>query len=203
MKLIQDFPFLVNGDVFILRIHNSSATIWQRRSDGNHLLFRIPPPFSDAFGCIQEWELKPATGQQILRLDFLFRIAQPPSTGFEGVAYHCNMRSALSGGLDGSVNRNLQRYYVVDHIFTDDEARSILNNLQYYEQPHHPDYHWTQFLNQTENRDGPVARIEVAELIDTLDHYPASTLSDSALRQLQEIRYRRNHSRSGKSFLSK
>ena len=70
--------------------------------------------------------------------------------------------------------------------------------MHYNTQPNHPDYHWTQFLRQANPDNGPVARIEIAELIDNLDQYPSRDLSDSALRQLHELRYRRRH-----SYLSK
>ena len=167
------------------------------------MLFKLPPPFDDSFGCTQEWELNARTNEQVLRLDFMFRLSQPPSTQFGGVPYHCNLRSALSGGMDGQINRDVQRHYVVPHIFTENESQTIMHQIGFYQAVNHADEHWADFLNQVSVQEPPVAKIEVAELIDTLDQYPAASLSDSALQQLHQLRYQRRHRRFGKLFSKK
>ena len=129
LKLTRDYPFVEQGDIFLLRVSGTSTTVWQRRVTGSVLLFKVPPPFDDAFGCVSEWEFNTQTHTQCLRLDFLFRLTQPPAATFEGVPYHCNLRSALSGGADRTLDCELQRIYRIHNVFTPDERRSLLQSL--------------------------------------------------------------------------
>ena len=191
MKTNHEFPFIQPGDVFVLRVGSTGPAIWQRKEGSSALLFNIPPPFNDAFGVSQEWEFNTQTQEQALRLDFMFRLTQAPSTRFESVPYHVNLRSALSGCLDGQVTRELQRSYEVHHIFSDAESSAILDQLDFNRDIHHPDHHWTTFLERVNPENAPVARIEVAELLDTLDQYSSQEISATALSQLQDLRYRR------------
>ena len=191
MKLNHEFPFIQNGDIFILRIGETGPAAWQRQANTSVMLFKLPPPYDDAFGVNQEWEFNTRTQVQVLRLDFLFRITQPPTARFESVPYHVNLRSALSGGFDGQVHRELQRFYTVPHIFTEAESDQILGQLEFNVRSQDPDYNWALFLSRVNPENAPVARIEVAELVDTLDQYSSQEISSTALAQLQDLRYRR------------
>ena len=190
LKLSRDFPFIENGDIFIVRLNGTSSTVWQKRATGSVILFKIPEPFIDAFGCTAEWELNVQTHFQSLRLDFMFRLTQPPATTFEGVPYHHNLRSALSGGVDGTLKRELSRIYRVNHVYSETERRSLMHDLDFYKSTSRVDEKWSNFLSLVDPGT-PVARVEVAELVDTMDTMPPSQFSDNALSNLQFLRYRR------------
>ena len=191
MKLSRDFPFIENGDVYIARLNGTSSTVWQKRASGNVILFKIPDPFVDSFGCSAEWELNVQTQFQTLRLDFMFRLTQPPAATFEGIPYHHNMRSALSGGVDGTLNRELSRIYRVNHVFSEAERRSLMHDLEFYKSNSDADEKWAHFLSQVSTPEAPVARVEVEELVDTMDTIPYSQFSSNALANLHYLRYRR------------
>ena len=196
LKLARDFPFVEQGDVFVLRVAGTSSTIWQRRVTGSVMLFKIPQPFADSFGCTAEWEFNTQTHAQSLRLDFLFRLTQPPAATFEGVPYHCNLRSALSGGVDRTLDCELQRIYRVNHIFKPEERRSLLQDLGFDRLHSDHDAKWIDFIAKV-TPEVPVARVELAEFVDVADSFSPDQLSDNALLNLQYLRYQRRAS-SGK-----
>ena len=165
--------------------------MWQRRASGNVLLFKIPDPFVDSFGCSAEWELNVQTEYQTLRLDFMFRLTQPPAAEFEGIPYHHNMRSALSGGVDGTLNRELSRIYRVNHVYSETERRSLMHELEFHKSHSDADEKWAHFLAQVSTPETPIARVEVEELDDTMDTMPYSQFSSNALANLHYLRYRR------------
>ena len=72
----------------MVRVRNTTATLWQHQVTGPQLLCRLPPPFCDQFATVQEWDLDLRDRSQSLRLDFLSRICMPATTPFESAAFY-------------------------------------------------------------------------------------------------------------------
>ena len=192
LKLNNDFTRILEANLFVVRIRNSNPTVWQRFAHGHRLLFRVPAPFSDAFPTLQEWELDPVSRFQTIRLDFLERLAMPPSTPYESAAYFDKFRAATIGGFNRSVCKEIQRYHMVDRIFTRDEALQVLRELNFFRRVS-SDNGWEQFLAQVESRPAPElsARVVVPELLDSYESIPVANLSAETITTLHDMRHRR------------
>ena len=180
----------------MVRIGNSCPTVWQRCLHGHRLLFRVPAPFVDTFPCLQEWELDRRNHTQRVRLDFLERLAMPPSTPFESAAYFEKYRSATIGGFNRSITKEIQRFHMIDQVFTRDEALVVLRDLDFFKR-RPADDGWTSFLAQVRARPAPElsATVVVPELLDSSESIPVANLSVDTVVQLHDYRHRRYLSR--------
>ena len=124
--------------MFVVRVHASAPTIWQRAGDRLKMLCRLFPPFDDAFCCLQEWELNTQTHQQQVRLDFLHKIVMPSSTRYESPSFFSKYRAATLGGHNYAINKEIQRYHVVNQLYTDQEMQSILNGFSFFQTAANP-----------------------------------------------------------------
>lgn len=180
----------------MVRIGNSNPTVWQRFVHGHRMLFRVPAPFTDSFPTLQEWELDPVRHYQTVRLDFLERLAMPPSTPYESAAFFDKYRAATIGGFTRSVCKEIQRYHMIDSVFSRDESLQILSELNFFKRVSSDDK-WHQFLAQVDARPPPElsARVVVPELLDSSEAIPVANLSAEAITTLHDLRHRRHQQR--------
>ena len=176
----------------MVRVKNSNPTVWQRHAPGHRLLFRVPAPFTDSYPTLQEWELDPDSHFQTVRLDFLERLAMPPTTPYESAAYFDKFRAATIGGFARSVIKEIQRYHMIDKVFTREESLTILRELDFFKRST-SDSGWQQFLVQVDARPAPelAARVVVPELLDTIEQIPVANISAESLSTLHDLRHRR------------
>ena len=188
----NDFTRILEGNLFVVRLRNSNPTVWQRFAHGHRMLFKVPAPFTDSFPTLQEWELDPVSQFQTIRLDFLERIAMPPSTPYESAAFFDKYRSATIGGFNRSISKEIQRFHMVDRIYTRDESLLILRELDFFRRKS-SDNGWEQFLAQVDSRPAPElsARVVVPELLDSYESIPVANLSAETLSTIHDLRHRR------------
>ena len=190
-KLNNDFRRVIDYNLFVVRIQRSYPTLWQRHPQGHRMLFQLPNPFIDAFATMQEWELNTHDGSQCIRLDFLNRIALPPSTPFESPAYFDRLRWATLGGFHASVSKEIQRFHIVEDIFSRDMGYQILRDLNFYHRPQPED--WREyFTTQVTEAQEVSPRVVVSELLDNMDTIPTAHLTMDALSTLHDLRYQRH-----------
>ena len=116
----------------------------------------------------------------------------PPSTPYESAAFFDKYRAATIGGFTRSVCKEIQRYHMIDRVFTRDESLQILRELDFFKRST-PDDGWHQFLAQVDVRPPPElsARVIVPELLDTMESIPVANLSADTLTSLHDMRHRR------------
>ena len=164
------------------------------------MLCRLPPQFCDAFVTIQEWSLNTNDESQTLRLDFLNRISLPSTTRFESPAFYAKMRAALLGGL-GVVTKDIQSFFMIDRLFTPEEERSILTELDFYARPQE-DSIQAAFRNAfPAHHSANEARVVVKDVLDETETIPVASLSVETVVQLHSMRHARFQRRhQGKSI---
>ena len=189
-KLQNEYNRIQNWDVFVCRPRKCAALVWQKRPIGPRMLCRLPPRFCDSFVTVQEWSLNPKDESQELRLDFLHRLSLPSTTRFESPAFYAKMRACLLGGL-GQITKDIQSYHLVDSLFTPEEERSILKELDFYSPPQvHP-------IDTAFAAAFPVhhqvnqARVVVKNLLDETESIPTAILSTDTVAQLHSMRHNR------------
>ena len=189
LRLRDEFRQIKKGDLFCVRVKNTSPSVWQRQDDGSpRLLFRVPTDFCDSFVCLQEWEMTERTRSQSVRIDFLNRVQLPPTCPFESPAYWSRLREATLGG-QGQINRQVQKYHVVEKIFTPSEAREILSNLGFFSQS--PVDQIREAFRPLTNHLGDQPRVLVPELMDTVEQVPQANLTADACVMMQHLRHQR------------
>ena len=195
-KLNTDYSRICESNLFVVRVKNSNPTIWQRHSPGHRMLLRVPAPFTDSYPTLQEWELDPTSHSQTVRLDFLERISMPPTTPYESAAYFDKFRAATIGGFSRSVIKEIQRYHMLDKVFTRDESLQVLRELDFFKRSN-SDGGWHQFLVQVDASPAPelAARVVVPELLDMVEEIPIANLSAETLSTLHDMRHRRYRQR--------
>ena len=174
----------------MVRVRNTTATLWQHQVTGPQLLCRLPPPFCDQFATVQEWDLDLRDRSQSLRLDFLSRICMPATTPFESAAFYQKMKASTLGGA-GLVTREVQKYHIVDRLFSPTESRLILNELGFYHRsPADPIQQAFQQFGQSSDNQRP--SVVVRELIDDMDSIPIANITPEALTSLHDLRHQRH-----------
>ena len=177
----------------MVRVCGTAPTLWQHRDIGPQMLCRLPPPFDDSFVTVQEWEFNARNQTHSLRLDFLHRICLPSTTPFESAAFYAKMRACTLGGM-GLVTKEIQKYHIVDRLFTSEEAHSLLNDLGFYHSG--PTDAIRDAFARIERCDSTNPRVVVRELLDEVETIPVAQLSSDAvadLHQLRHLRHRRRH----------
>ena len=199
----EDFRRIIDYNLFVVRINRSSPTVWQRHPQGHQLLFVLPPPFVDSYPTLQEWELNTHDGSQCIRLDFLNRIALPPTTPFESPAYFDRLRWATLGGFHQTMSKEIQRFHVVDTVLSRDEGYQLLRNENFYHRPQPED--WTEYLTARITHTPEVSpRVVVHELLDQMEAIPTANLTVDAVTRLHDLRVQRHlRQHSGMFFLKK
>ena len=192
-----EFCRIADFDLFVVRIKTSNPTIWQRQPQGvYHLLCLVPPPFTDSFATLQEWDWNQKTGRQSVQLDFLSRISMPPSTPFESAAYYDKLRSATIGGFNRSISKEILRYHLIDKLFTVEESLTILRESNFFQQPVET---WEQFISHVESTNPPnisgQGTVVLPDLLDITETIPVAQLTPECVIQLHEMRHRRYQQR--------
>ena len=156
------------------------------------MLCRVPTPFVNAFATLQEWELNRQTGDQLVRLDFLSRISMPPSTPYESAAYYEKLRSATIGGFNRSISKEIQRFHLIDSLFSRDESLTILRELNFFRRPAGD---WEQFIAQIESTTPDTSMgqsaVVLPDLLDVVETIPVASLTTETVVQLHDLRNRR------------
>ena len=200
-KLQNEYSRIKNWDVFVARPRGCAALVWQKRPIGPRMLCRLPPQFCDSFVTIQEWSLDSRDGSQSLRLDFLHRLSLPSTTRFESPAFYAKMRACLLGGL-GLVSKDIQSYHLIDRLFSPEEERSILKDLDFYSRPPiHPieaAFAAAFPVHHAANQ----AKVVVKDLLDEAEAIPLATLSTDAVSQIHSLRHNRFMRRRQGKFLN-
>lgn len=159
------------------------------------MLCRLPAKFCDGFVTTQEWELDTRNGSHSLRLDFLNRLSLPSSTRFESPAFYSHMRSSLLGSY-GSLTKDIQSYHVIDHLFSNEEERSILRELNFYHRPPIEAIR-AAFTSVESERPAPgQSKVVINELLDEAETIPLATLTTDAVVQLHALQHERYRRRS-------
>ena len=182
--LRTDYRRIRAYDLFIVRIQNSSPTVWQRQ--GNHLrmLFGLFAPFDDSFSCMQEWELNTQTNEHEVRLDFLHKIAMSPSTRYESPAFFAKYRAATLGGHNYAIRKEIQRYHVVNQFFSDGEMYRILAEYQFFASV--PDDPIREAFRELDDSSHMQPKVEIEEM--PIEAIPTAILSVEALETIQDLR---------------
>ena len=172
------------GDVFILRVSGSRPYIWQWGPQVNRVLFPIPKEFMDHYGVVQEWEKNTYHDGFKLRLDFLRWLQLPSADHQNSAANFDRFKAALNKTSHPDLNREVQLYRTVQRVYTLPQSLNLLFKFGF-------------FRSKNEAapvpKPSPVLRVQVDELLDQLPSLSANQLSDSALRDLQDIQNRRHH----------
>ena len=187
-KLDHEYRRIQHFDVFVVRVAGCAATLWQRQPTGPIMVCRLPPKFCDGFITVQEWEVNDDNKEQCLRLDFLHRLSLPPSTQFETTPYFAKMRACLLGGL-GLVSKDIQSFHMIDKVFGREEARGILNELNFYHRAPVDVIH--QAFARLENPRVENSHVVVKELLDEVDAIPVAQLTAETVSQLHQLRHQR------------
>ena len=198
----EDFRRVLDHNLFVVRIQRSNPTVWQRDPRGHRMLFALPTPFIDSYATLQEWELNTLDGSQCIRLDFLNRISLPPTTPFESSAYYDKMRWATLGGFHQTVTKEIQRYHLIDTVFSREESHQILRDLNFYHRPQPED--WLESMTAQILHTPEVSpRVVVNELLDQMEAIPTARLTVDAVTQLHDLRVQRHlRQHQGLNFIS-
>ena len=150
---------------------------------------RLFPPFDDAFGALQEWELNTQTHQHTVRLDFLNRIAMPATTRYDSPAFYTKYKAATLGGYNYAVKKEIQQYHVVNQFFTEEEARQILTEFSFFSCLPNAKLNAAIDRSYPGERTFLQPRVEIQEL--PTEAIPTALLSAEALETIQDIRHNR------------
>ena len=181
-------------DLFVARIQGSSPFLWQRQPQGPKLLYQLPSPFDDSFATLQEWEFDVPSEKQTVRLDFLHRIAMAPSTPFESPSFFAKYRAATLGGYNHSVVKEIERYHSVDQLLPDTETGQIFKHFNFFGTG--PEDRIAIAFSELDHfRTTPEPRVELTELIDTVESIPTAILSAETLETIHDLRHRRHQRR--------
>ena len=105
------------------------------------------------------------------------------------------MRAALLGGL-GVVTKDIQLFFLIDRLYTPDEERSILTELDFYSRPP-PDAIQAAFAAAYPAHNAAnEAKVVIRDLLDEAEAIPVASLSVESIVQLHSMRhdrYRRRH----------
>ena len=187
----EDFRRVLDHNLFVVRIQRSSPTVWQRDPRGHRMLFVLPAPFIDSYATLQEWELNTLDGSQCIRLDFLNRISLPPTTPFESSAYYDKMRWATLGGFHQAVSKEVQRYHLIDTVFSREEGHQILRDMNFYSRPQPED--WLESVTAQILHTPEISpRVVVNELLDQMEAIPTAQLTVDAVTRLHDLRVQRH-----------
>ena len=186
-RLKTDFNRVRPYDLFVVRVKNSTPTVWQRQGDRLRMLCRLFPPFDDSFACLQEWELNTQNHQQVVRLDFLHKIAMPPSTRYESAAFFTKYKAATLGGFNYAIKKEVQRYHVVNQLYSEAEMHQILHDVGFYQTI--PDDPIQVSFEQIWNSSSMQPTVEIEELVT--ESIPTALLSSAALETIQDFRHNR------------
>ena len=149
------------------------------------MLCRLFPPFDDAFGCVQEWELNTQTHLHTVRLDFLHRISMASTTRYDSPAYYSKFRSAVLGGANHSIRKEVQRYHIVNQLYTEQEMRQILEEYSFFKSMPNPQL--MSALEKMEHSPNLQPRVEVEEL--NPESIPTALLSAETLGTIHDRRH--------------
>ena len=152
------------------------------------MLFRVPREFADSFVTIQEWELNANDSSQTIRIDFLNRIQLPASCPYESPAYWSRLRAATLGGI-GQISREIQKYHVIEEILSPSLAREILTELGFFSA--HPIDQIREAFRPLDNHLGNQPRVNVTELMDTVEAIPYAQLTADTTVMMQHLRHQR------------
>ena len=171
------------GDAYQCRINGSIPLIWQFWPGRPQLVCPVPNHFVDCFPVCQEWQQLSNGQGYILRMDYLHYLPLPAGPNIHSVGNLFKLKAALNIDANTNLTREVQTYHVINSIYDMPKRTSILMGLGFFRGSETP---------LPVHRPLPVLRVQIPELTSEMDSMPSSVFSDQALRELQQVRFRKN-----------
>ena len=171
------------GDVYQCRVSGSVPLIWQFWPGRPQLVCPVPNHFVDCFPVCQEWQQLSNGQGYILRMDYLHYLPLPAGPNIHSVGNLFKLKAALNIDANTNLTREVQTFHVINSIYDMPKRTSILMGLGFFRGSETP---------LPVHRPLPILRVQLPELTSEMDAMPSSAFSDQALRELQQIRFRKS-----------